>query len=150
MVPFLQFYHIFLKGVDHVRNGSWFSDSCYCSRISRFWRRRNYLYPNRPNTFCYLLNLICALFLHAHITPLRLRLFLSRDTVKQKKSRSLLQLRDSNLIPGSIYFSSPLPDKYLRRCRLYFRIRNGNGCYPTAIPTRKFLCQSHALYSTHN
>jgi hypothetical protein len=38
--------------------------------------------------------------------------------------------------PGSIYLPSPLPDKYYRRCKLNFRIRNGNGCFPAAIPTR--------------
>ncbi len=39
---------------------------------------------------------------------------------------------------GSICFPGPSPAKYHRRCRLYFRIRNGNGCCPTTISTRKF------------
>ena len=40
--------------------------------------------------------------------------------------------------PGSTYFSSPSPDKYHRRYKLNFRIRNGNGCDLIAIPTRNF------------
>lgn len=40
--------------------------------------------------------------------------------------------------PGDTCFPSSLPNKYHRRCRLNFRIRDGNGCVPTSIVTKKF------------
>lgn len=41
--------------------------------------------------------------------------------------------------PGTTYFPRQLPAKYNQRFSLYYRIRNGNGCDPEAIRTKKFL-----------
>ena len=46
-------------------------------------------------------------------------------------------MRLYKLIPGAIYFPRPSPAKYHRRFGLYFRIRDGNECFPKTIRTRK-------------
>lgn len=56
----------------------------------------------------------------------------------KKRHRNFLIIFDAfNLNPGSTYCSGPSPAKYRQRSGLYYRIRNGNGCFPTTIATRE-------------
>lgn len=60
----------------------------------------------------------------------------------QRKKPQQFNVEALNFNPGSTYFSSSSPNKYHRRRRLNFRIRDGNGYFPTTISTRKFLYQT--------